>query len=58
MDEGRTIEVHKDFDVIVARSYVRDLARKVGLRTTDQARIALVSEGPGDPTSSGTVADR
>ena len=43
MGKCRTIIVRKDFDVIVARSYVRELARQVGLLTTDQARISLAT---------------
>lgn len=41
--KSQTIAVRKDFDVIIARSRVRDLARSVGLRTTDQARISLAT---------------
>jgi len=43
MATSQTITVRKDFDVIVARSRVRDLARNLGLRTTDQARISLAT---------------
>jgi len=39
----QTIVVRRDFDVIVARSRVRDLARSMGLGTSDQARISLAT---------------
>jgi anti-sigma regulatory factor (Ser/Thr protein kinase) len=40
---SQTVTVQKDFDVIVARSRVRDLARSIGMSTTDQARISLAT---------------
>jgi serine/threonine-protein kinase RsbT len=40
---SQTIKVEKDFDIILARSRVRDLARDVGMSTTDQARISLAT---------------
>jgi hypothetical protein len=43
MSKNQTIAIRKDFDVIVARSRVRDLARSIGLGTTDQARISLAA---------------
>ena len=43
MASGVAVTVRKDFDVIVARSRVRDLARSIGMSTTDQARISLAT---------------
>jgi hypothetical protein len=43
VNKRQTIVVRRDFDVIVARSRVRDLARNMGLRTSDQARISLAT---------------
>jgi serine/threonine-protein kinase RsbT len=43
MNNSQTITVRKDFDVILARSRTRDLARKMGMGTTDQARISLAA---------------
>ena len=43
MSERQTITIQRDYDVILARSRVRDLARRIGLRTTDQARISLAT---------------
>lgn len=43
MNEHRTMTIRQDTDVIVARSRVRDLARRVGLRVIDQARISLAT---------------
>ena len=40
---SQTIKVEKDFDIILARSRVRDLARDIGMSTTDQARISLAT---------------
>jgi anti-sigma regulatory factor (Ser/Thr protein kinase) len=40
---SQKVTVQKDFDVIVARSRVRDLARSIGMSTTDQARISLAT---------------
>ena len=40
---SHTIKVGKDFDIILARSRVRDLARDIGMSTTDQARISLAT---------------
>ena len=40
---NQTIKVQKDFDIILARSRVRDLARDIGMSTTDQARISLAT---------------
>ena len=43
MDNRQELAVRRDFDVIVARSRVRDLARWLGLGATDQARISLAT---------------
>jgi len=43
VSKRQTIAVRRDFDVIVARSRVRDLARSMGLGTSDQARISLAT---------------
>ena len=43
MNERRMIEVQQDLDVVYARSVVRSVARRVGLGTTDQARISLAA---------------
>ena len=40
---SQTIKVQKDFDIILARSRVRDMARDIGMNTTDQARISLAT---------------
>jgi hypothetical protein len=40
---NKTIDVRNSLDVISARMVVRQLARTVGLRTMDQARIALAT---------------
>ena len=39
----QTFVVREDFDVIVSRSAVRDLARSIGMGTADQARISLAT---------------
>jgi serine/threonine-protein kinase RsbT len=39
----QTVIVREDFDVIVSRSSVRDLARQIGMSTADQARISLAT---------------
>ena len=39
----QTFVVREDFDVIVSRSAVRDLARSIGMGTADQARISLAA---------------
>ena len=39
----QTFVVREDFDVIVSRSAVRELARSIGMRTADQARISLAA---------------
>ena len=38
-----TIAVSTELDVITARMRVRDLARKIGMSTTDQARLAMAT---------------
>lgn len=43
MDNRQEVVVRRDFDVIVARSRVRDLARWLGMGATDQARISLAT---------------
>jgi hypothetical protein len=43
MGGSQTIVVQQDFDVITARSRVRDLARHIGMSTADQARISLAT---------------
>jgi hypothetical protein len=43
VSKRQTIAVRRDFDVIVARSRVRDLARNMGLGPSDQARISLAT---------------
>ena len=43
MSEPTTLTVRGEFDVIVARTRVRDLARESGLNTTDQACISLAT---------------
>ena len=43
MSEPTALTVRGEFDVIVARSRVRDLARESGLNTTDQACISLAT---------------
>ncbi len=43
MYDKRKIIIQTDHDVIMARLQVRALARKVGLRMTEQARISLAS---------------
>jgi hypothetical protein len=43
MDNRQKVVVGRDFDVIVARSRVRDLARRLGMGATDQARISLAT---------------
>jgi hypothetical protein len=40
---NKTIKVQSSLDIISARMAVRQLARSVGLRTMDQARIALAT---------------
>ncbi len=39
----RTIQIRTDVDVIAARTYVRDLARVMGMHLRDQARISLAA---------------
>jgi hypothetical protein len=39
----QTVVVQEDFDVIVSRSKVRELARRIGMNTADQARISLAT---------------
>jgi hypothetical protein len=43
VEGGRAIAVKEAIDVIIARSYVREVARATGLGTTDQARISLAT---------------
>jgi hypothetical protein len=43
MPEQTALTVRGEFDVIVARSRVRDLARKTGMNITDQACISLAT---------------
>ena len=43
MNEGQTIAVHSEADVILARSLVRKLARENGFNVMDQARISLAT---------------
>ncbi len=43
MSESQTIMIHAQIDVITARVKVRELARALGLKTTDQARISLAT---------------
>jgi hypothetical protein len=40
---NKSIDVRNSLDIISARMMVRQLARTVGLRTMDQARIALAT---------------
>lgn len=54
MSKGQKIPIQKDFDVILARSRVRDLARSIGLRTTDQARISLATSSAARTLGLGT----
>jgi two-component system chemotaxis response regulator CheB len=42
-DHSRTIQIRTDVDVIAARTYVRDLARVMGMHLRDQARISLAA---------------
>ena len=43
MTEQTALTVRGEFDVIVARSRVRDLARETGMNTSDQACISLAT---------------
>lgn len=43
MNESQIVTVQAKIDVITARVKVRELARTVGLKTTDQARISLAA---------------
>ena len=43
MSEQTVLTVRGEFDIIVARSRVRDLARATGMNTTDQACISLAT---------------
>jgi hypothetical protein len=43
MSERTVLNVRGEFDIIVARSRVRDLARQMGMNTTDQACISLAT---------------
>lgn len=43
MSEQTALTVRVEFDIIVARSRVRDLARATGMNTTDQACISLAT---------------
>ncbi len=38
-----TIPINTELDVMTARMKVRDLARRIGLTTTDQARVAMAT---------------
>lgn len=43
MNERPTITINTPLDVVTARMEVRNLARAVGLNTSDQARISLAT---------------
>lgn len=43
MDTERKIYVNNDLDIVTARMQAREMAKKLGFRTADQARISLAA---------------
>ena len=50
----QTFVVREDYDVIISRSAVRELARSIGMRTADQARISLAASSAARALGIGT----
>ncbi len=59
MSESQTVKVQvkvqAEIDVITARVKVRELARTVGFKTTDQARISLATSSLAHALGLGTI---
>lgn len=43
MDTERRIYVNNDLDIVVARMQTREMAKEMGFKTADQARISLAA---------------
>ena len=46
MNVQRKIYINNDLDVVTARMQAREMARQLGFRTADQARISLAASTP------------
>ncbi len=43
MNTERKVYINNDFDIVMVRLQVREMAREMGFRTADQARISLAA---------------